>query len=82
MMSEHTQLFENGTGGYRAYPTPTLLSTGSGAILAIREGRNSDPKVMGGDSGDIDLAMRRSLDGLALVRFDLAWLTGGGDTLA
>ena len=63
MMCQRTLLFENGTGGYRAYTTPTLLTTGSGAILAIGEGRNSDPKVMGGDSGDIDLVTRRSLDG-------------------
>ena len=63
MMYQRTLLFENGTGGYRAYTTPTLLTTGSGAILAICEGRNSDPKVMGGDSGDIDLVLRRSLDG-------------------
>ncbi len=63
MMYHQTLLFENGTGGHRAYTTPTLLTTASGAILAICEGRNSDPKVMGGDSGDIDLVMRRSLDG-------------------
>ena len=61
-MYHQTLLFENGTGGYRAYTTPTLLTTGSGAILAICEGRNSDPKVMGGDSGDIDIVLRRSLD--------------------
>jgi len=63
MMYRRPRLFENGTGGHRAYCTPTLLTTGSGAILAICEGRNSDPKVMGGDSGDIDLVMRRSRDG-------------------
>ena len=62
-MYQRTRLFENGTGGYRAFTTPTLLTTASGAILAICEGRNSDPTVMGGDSGDIDLVMRRSLDG-------------------
>ena len=48
MMYQRTLLFENGTGGYRAYTTPTLLTTGSGAILAICEGRNSDPKVLRG----------------------------------
>ena len=62
-MYQRTRLFENGTGGYRAFTTPTLVATASGAILAICEGRNSDPKVMGGDSGDIDLVLRRSLDG-------------------
>ena len=61
MIYHQTLLFENATGGYRAYTTPTLLTTGSGAILAICEGRNSAPTVMGGDSGDIDLVMRRSL---------------------
>lgn len=63
MMYRRTRLFENGTEGYRAYCTPTLLTTGSGAILSICEGRNSDSKVMDGDSADIDLVMRRSLDG-------------------
>ena len=63
MMVERRLLFENGTGKYRAYTTPKLPTTGDGAILAICEGRNSDPTVMGGDSGDIDLVMRRSLDG-------------------
>ncbi len=61
-MLEQTLLFENGTDGYRQYTTPTLVTTTSGAILAICEGRNSDPKVMGGDSGDIDLVLRKSLD--------------------
>ena len=61
-MFGQTQLFKNGTDGYRAFSTPTLLTTGNGTILAICEGRNSDPKVMGGDTGDIDIVLKWSFD--------------------
>lgn len=61
-MIEQTQLFVNGTDGYRAFHTPTLLTSSSGTILAICEARNSDPKLMGGDTGDIDIALKRSFD--------------------
>ena len=61
-MIEQTQLFENGTDGYRAFTTPTLLTSSAGTILAICEARNSDPKMMGGDTGDIDIALKRSFD--------------------
>ena len=61
-MIEQTQLFKNGEGGYRAYTTPALTRSVSGTMLAFCEARNSDPTVMGGDSGDIDIGLRRSFD--------------------
>ena len=61
-MYEQKLLFENGTDGYRRFTTPTLVTSSTGTILAICEGRNSDPTVMGGDSGDIDIVLKKSLD--------------------
>ena len=61
-MFEQIQLFPNGTEGYRAHVCPAMLTSKSGAILAFAEGRNSDPKNMGGDTGDIDIVLKRSLD--------------------
>lgn len=62
MMIEQTQLFKNGEGGYRAYNAPALTRSVKGTMLAFCEARNSDPTVMGGDSGDIDIGLRRSFD--------------------
>ena len=61
-MYEQTLLFKYGREGYRAFSTPVLVTTNTGAILAICEGRNSDPSVMGGDSGDIDIVYKKSND--------------------
>lgn len=62
MIIEQTQLFKNGEDGYRAYTTPSLTRSVTGTMLAFCEARNSDPTVMGGDSGDIDIGLRRSFD--------------------
>ncbi len=52
-------IFSAGEGGYRIYRIPALLATAGGTVLAFCEGR-----VHGaGDSGDIDLLVRRSRDG-------------------
>ena len=61
-MLKQIPLFANGTDGYRQFCTPNLLTSNKGTIFAICEGRNSDPKVMGGDSGDIDIMLKRSYD--------------------
>ena len=61
-MYEQTPLYVNGTGGYRQFCTPSLLTSGAGTIMAFGEGRNSDPKAMGGDTGDIDVVLKRSFD--------------------
>lgn len=56
-----TQLdvFVAGQDGYHTYRIPSLLISPRGMLLAFCEGR----KDAGGDSGDIDLVLRRSRDG-------------------
>lgn len=56
--SKPEALFANGTGGYHTFRIPSLITTKGGAVLAFAEARKSG----GGDSGDIDLVMRRSTD--------------------
>lgn len=51
-------LFVSGTHGYHTYRIPALAVANSGVVLAFCEGRKSGT----GDSGDIDLIMRRSQD--------------------
>lgn len=52
-------LFVAGQDGYHTFRIPSLLVTPRGTVLAFCEGR----KAAGGDSGDIDLVLRRSNDG-------------------
>jgi sialidase-1 len=52
-------IYKPGDNGYACYRIPALLTTKSGVLLAFAEGR----KVNCGDSGDIDLVLRRSADG-------------------
>ena len=52
-------IFTSGEGGYNTYRIPSLAVTRNGTILAFCEGR----KMSGGDSGEIDLLVKRSTDG-------------------
>jgi len=52
-------VFVSGEGGYHTYRIPALAVTGPGTVLAFCEGRRKGR----GDSGDIDLLVRRSTDG-------------------
>ena len=54
-----TVIFKKGDNGYHTFRIPALIQTKSGDILAFAEGR----KNSGGDSGDIDMVMKRSTDG-------------------
>jgi sialidase-1 len=54
-----TDLFVAGQEGYHTFRIPSLLVTPKGTVLAFCEGR----KHGRGDSGDIDLVLKRSLDG-------------------
>jgi sialidase-1 len=54
-----TPVFTSGQHGYHTYRIPALVVARSGALLAFCEGR----KHSGSDSGDIDLLLKRSLDG-------------------
>ncbi len=60
--AEPTQfdVFTSGTDGYHTYRIPSIIRAKNGALLAFCEGR----KVAGGDSGDIDLLLKRSTDGV------------------
>ena len=49
-------IFEEGKDGYAKTRIPALVSTNSGVLLAFAEGRTA------GDSGPIDLVLKRSLD--------------------
>lgn len=51
-------IFVAGDAGYKTYRIPALVKTKSGSLLAFCEGRNGT-----GDTGNIDLIMRRSTDG-------------------
>ncbi len=54
-----TDLYIGGEDGYHTYRIPSLLVTNKGTLLAFCEGR----KGSRGDSGNIDLLVRRSEDG-------------------
>ncbi|MBL7040081.1 MAG: exo-alpha-sialidase [Pirellulaceae bacterium] len=51
-------VFVSGTEGYHTFRIPAIVTTARGTILAICEGR----KGGGGDSGDIDIVLKRSAD--------------------
>lgn len=52
-------LFVAGTEGYHTFRIPTVLTTMDGILLAFAEGRKNSAS----DTGDIDLVLKRSLDG-------------------
>ena len=52
-------VFVAGQGGYHSYRIPAVIASAKGTLLAFCEGR----KEGRGDSGNIDLVLRRSSDG-------------------
>jgi sialidase-1 len=52
-------LYKSGEEGYQCFRIPAVVSTQKGTLLAFAEGRKTDC----GDSGDIDIVVKRSLDG-------------------
>ncbi|MCX8063963.1 MAG: glycoside hydrolase [Candidatus Hydrogenedentes bacterium] len=56
---DFVSVFISGEEGYNTFRIPALLKTKSGALLAFCEGRKESLS----DSGDIDLVLKRSLDG-------------------
>jgi sialidase-1 len=56
---EQAPVFVAGQDGYHTYRIPALLVTKKGTLLAFCEGR----KKGRGDAGDIDLLLKRSLEG-------------------
>lgn len=57
--SDKVDVWTSGEGGYHTYRIPAVLRAPDGALLAFCEGRKSGR----GDTGDIDLLMKRSADG-------------------
>jgi len=55
---EKTIVFESGKDGYHTYRIPAVIRTKTGTLLAFCEGRKNGR----GDSGDIDLLVKRSHD--------------------
>ncbi|MFE4369592.1 exo-alpha-sialidase [Streptomyces sp. NPDC056835] len=51
--------YESGTSGYHTFRIPAALQVPGGPLLAFAEGRRDSAA----DDGDIDLVLRRSLDG-------------------
>jgi sialidase-1 len=51
--------FRSGTEGYDTFRIPAVVRTGRGTLLAFAEGRRTGA----GDTGDIDLTVKRSFDG-------------------
>lgn len=58
-VGEQTDVYISGQDGYHTYRIPAVIRAQNGALLAFAEGRKSG----GGDSGDIDLLLKRSTDG-------------------
>lgn len=56
---EQVPVFVSGEGGYHTYRIPSTILAPDGSLLAFCEGR----KAGRGDSGDIDLVLKRSDDG-------------------
>ncbi len=56
---EKTDVFISGADGYHTYRIPAMVKAANGSLLAFAEGRKS----AGGDSGNIDILLKRSADG-------------------
>ncbi|NUQ65797.1 MAG: exo-alpha-sialidase [Pirellulales bacterium] len=56
---EQVEVYTSGRDGYHTYRIPSVVVTDRGTVLAFCEGR----KLGSGDAGDIDLLVKRSIDG-------------------
>lgn len=71
-------VFLSGTEGYHTFRIPALVSTPSGTLLAICEGR----KTSAADHGDVDLVLKRSFDGGKIWGpLELIYEEGGDDKI-
>ncbi|MCS0601450.1 glycoside hydrolase [Streptomyces sp. LP11] len=68
--------YVSGQGGYAAYRIPAVVRTRQGTVLAFAEGRRDGV----GDSGDIDVVVRRSRDGGCTWGRTRVVAAGRGDT--
>lgn len=68
--------YVSGEGDYDTYRIPATLTTPRGTVLAFAEGRHDGA----GDTGDIDVVLRRSLDGGCTWEPMTVVAAGEGDT--
>jgi sialidase-1 len=68
--------YVSGDGGYDTYRIPATVTTDRGTVLAFAEGRHNDA----GDTGNIDVVLRRSTDGGCTWGPLSVVAAGGGDT--
>ncbi|WP_371671630.1 glycoside hydrolase [Streptomyces sp. NBC_00289] len=68
--------YVSGRDGYAAFRIPAAVTTRRGTVLAFAEGRHDGA----GDSGDIDVVLRRSTDGGCTWGPLQVVAAGGGDT--
>ena len=54
-----TDVYTSGDAGYHTFRIPAVIATGKGTLLAFAEARRAGA----GDAGDIDLVVKRSVDG-------------------
>ena len=68
----HTNIFVSGKEGYARHRIPAIVRTNEGTLLAFCEGRT------GGDSGPIDIVLKRSADdGETWGPLQVVWDDGG-----
>ncbi len=73
MYKTERALFTAGTEGYHTFRIPALVRSNAGTLLAFCEGRRTG----GGDSGDIDIVLKRSFDdGMSWQPLQIAVSTG------
>ncbi|GAA2257915.1 hypothetical protein GCM10010145_27810 [Streptomyces ruber] len=65
-----------GESGYASYRVPAVVRTGKGTVLAFAEGRRDSA----GDTGNIDVVLRRSTDGGCTWGRQQVVTAGEGDT--
>ncbi len=68
--------YVSGDGGYDTYRIPATVVTGRGTVLAFAEGRHNSA----GDTGNIDVVLRRSTDGGCTWGPAAVVAAGDGDT--
>ena len=71
-LPKQTDVYVSGEDGYHTYRIPSVIVTTQGTVLAFCEGR----KTGSGDSGDIDLLLKRSTDGGKTFRQAEGGMTG------
>ncbi|MCH9790158.1 MAG: glycoside hydrolase [Planctomycetes bacterium] len=68
-----TTVFQRGDGGYHSFRIPALIVSPKGTLLAFAEGRKNNL----GDSGNIDLVLKRSKDnGKTWSELSVLWNDG------